>query len=198
MFVQVIEGRIGDLNGLNRQTDRWLAELRPGATGFLGSTGGATSDGRYISFARFESEAAARANSERPEQGEWWTETEKYFDGDAEFHDSEDVSVLMGGGSDDAGFVQVMKYTDVDRAQVEALDAVFEEHGAKWRDDVIGGLRVWTGPRSCIECMYFTSESDARAGEQKEPPPELAEHMGTFESLMAGVEFLDISEPRIA
>ena len=42
MFVQVIEGRVSDRDGLRRQMDKWESELRPGATGFLGSTAGVT------------------------------------------------------------------------------------------------------------------------------------------------------------
>src|SRR5680860_374072 len=79
MFVQVFEGRVADRDGLHRQMDRWMSELRPGATGFLGSTVGVTGDGYGIAFARFESAAAAKANSERSEQGRWWSETEKCF-----------------------------------------------------------------------------------------------------------------------
>ena len=65
MFVQVIEGRVADREALHRQMDRWHAELRPGATGFLGSTAGVADDGRALCFARFESAAAAQANSSR-------------------------------------------------------------------------------------------------------------------------------------
>ncbi len=36
MFVQVIEGRVSDREGLHRQMDQWQRDLRPGATGFLG------------------------------------------------------------------------------------------------------------------------------------------------------------------
>ena len=31
------------------------------------------------------------------------------FDGPVEFHDSDDVTLLFDGGSDDAGFVQVIR-----------------------------------------------------------------------------------------
>src|SRR5262249_37410339 len=109
MFVQIIEGRVSGRDGLRRQMDNWEKELRPGAKGFLGSTAGVTDDGHAIAFARFDSAAAAKANSDRPEQGRWWNETEKTFDGPATFADSEDVQTFFGGGSDDAGFVQVMK-----------------------------------------------------------------------------------------
>ena len=61
MFVQVIEGKVSDSSGLRRQLDRWQAELRPGAAGFLGSTGGVTDDGVGFAIARFESASAAQA-----------------------------------------------------------------------------------------------------------------------------------------
>jgi hypothetical protein len=194
MFVQIIEGRVADRDGLRRQMDQWHAELRPGATGYLGSTGGVTDDGYAIVFARFESAAAAKANSERAEQGRWWAETEKTFAGDVTFADSEDVETLLGGGSNDAGFVQVMKGT-ADRERMRAMDQSFEQHAPSWRPDVIGSLRVWTGGNRYTEAVYFTSEAAAREGEKKEPPPELAGEMGEFEEMMANVEFLDIKDP---
>jgi hypothetical protein len=195
MFVQIIEGRVADRDGLRRQMDNWNSELRPGAAGFLGSTAGVTDDGRTLALARFESAAAAQANSDRPEQGRWWAETEKYFDGPVTFTDSEDVETLLGGGSDDAGFIQVMKGRGTDRDRLHAIDEGFEEHAGSWRPDLIGVVRTWTGPDSYVEVAYFTSEADAREGETKEPPPELAAQMGEFEDLMANVEFLDLRQP---
>jgi hypothetical protein len=195
MFVQVIEGRVSDRDGLQRQLDRWMTELRPGATGFLGSTAGVTDDGNAIAFARFDSAAAAKANSERPEQGEWWAETQKFYDGEVTFTDSDDVETFLGGGSNDAGFVQVMKGSGTDRDQLHAMDESFEKHAGSFRPDVVGVLRVWTGPATYIEAAYFTSEAEARAGETKEPPAELADEMGQFEGLMANIEFLDLRDP---
>jgi hypothetical protein len=194
MFVQVIEGRVSDREGLHRQMDKWEKDLRPGATGFLGSTSGVTDDGYGIAFARFESAAAAKANSERPEQGAWWSETAKCYSGDVTFTDSEDVEMFLGGGSNDAGFVQVMR-GNADRDQLHAIDAGFENVAADWRPDLIGGLRVWTAPDRYVEANYFTSEADAREGEKKEPPSELAAQASEFEKLMADVEYNDLRDP---
>jgi hypothetical protein len=195
MFVQAIEARVADPAGLRRQFERWMTELRPGARGFLGSTVGLTDDGRVLVFARFDSAKEAEANSGRPEQGAWWTETEKHLEGDVTFADADDVDIFLTGGSDDATFVQVMKGRDADRDQLHALDRQFEAHAATFRPDLIGGFRMWTGDRSYIEVAYFTSEADARAGESKEPPAELAARMGEFEQVMASVEFVDLREP---
>ena len=195
MFVQAIEGRVADGDGLRRQLERWMRELRPGAQGFLGSTAGVTDSGDAVAFARFETSADAKANSERPEQGQWWAETEKCFDGEVRFTDSDEVDIFLGGGSSDAQFVQVMKGKDMDRDRVRALDEQFEAHAASFRPDLLGGFRMWTGPDTYIEVAYFTNESDARQGESREPPAELAAQMGEFEAMMANVEFIDLREP---
>ena len=105
MFIQVIQGRTSDAEGLRSAVDRWEKDVAPGAVGWLGSTGGVTEDGRAIAVVRFESEEAARRNSERPEQDQWWTETEKLFDGGVTFRDSSDVVVDRQGDPDRAGFV---------------------------------------------------------------------------------------------
>ena len=117
MFVQVIEGRTKDPDGVIEMTERWQKELRPGAIGYLGVTAGVTADGRTIAIVRFEDEASARANSERPEQTAWFEGMAKLYDGAPTFTESSDITEWMGGGSNDAGFVQVMKSTGVDRAQ---------------------------------------------------------------------------------
>src|SRR5829696_1093791 len=173
MFVQVIEGQVADASQLRRQLDRWVAELSPGATGWLGTTAGVAADGRGLVFARFESGAAAAANSARPEQGEWWSETKGCFDGDVTFSDSEDVDQFLAGGADDAGFVQVIK-ARADRATLRRMDERFEGLSTTFRPDLIGGLRVWLAADRYVEVAYFTSEAAAREGERKEPPPELA------------------------
>lgn len=195
MFVQVIEGRVKDRDGLRRQMDRWMTELRPGAEGFLGATGGVADDGHGVSLVRFESAEAARANSERPEQGQWWSETEQCYEGDVTFTDSDDVETWLGGGSDDAGFVQVMKSGGLDRGRLGEFDRLFEEHVTSFRPDIMGGIRVWIGPDSVVEANYFTGEAEAREGEQKEPPAEIADAMSDFQELMADTEFIDLTDP---
>ena len=196
MFVQIIEGQTRDAAGIQRQVERWQAEVRPGAAGFLGSTSGATADGRAFAIVRFESETAARANSERPEQSAWWAETSKYFDGEVTFTESSDVQELLGGGSNEAGFVQIMKSSGVDRGRMASLDKELDRL-AGLRPDLIGSVRVWTGRDSCIEVNYFTSEAEARAGEQKEMPPEAQAMMTEFGDLMKNTEFLDLSDPQL-
>ena len=101
----------------------------------------------------------------------------------------------MGGGSDDAGFVQVMKSTGVDRVQIDKMDALFEPF-ADQRPDLLGGFRIWTGQDSCVDVAYFTTEAEARKGEQADVPDELKAIMSEFEG-MGETEYLDLVNPQL-
>lgn len=196
MFVQVIQGRTSQPEALAEAFDRWKAELSPGATGWLGSTGGVTEDGRFIAVARFESEDAAQANSARPEQGAWWAKTEKLLDGEASFLNSTDVEVDTHGDPDRAGFVQVMQGRGSDPERAKQLMAQDADKWAEFRPDVIGSLAIGHDEGAYTMVMYFTSEADAREGERKEPPPEMAAQMDELNKLNIGEpEFFDLQQP---
>jgi hypothetical protein len=197
MFIQVITGTTSDPEGLLRQADRWQDELRPGATGYLGSTAGVTDDGRFVVLVRFESEEAARRNSARDQQGEWWTDTEKYLEG-ATFEDSADVMTMLGGGNDAAGFVQVIRgrVTDTEKiAAIGARTAEFEAALRKHRPDVIGEVIVMHPDATYTECVYFASEAAARQGEATEPPVEMQALYAELMSAITVDEYLDLKEP---
>jgi hypothetical protein len=196
MFVQVIEATTSDPAAVRAAMDRWMQELAPGATGWLGSTAGMTPDGRMVAVVRFDTEEHARANSDRAEQGEWWAEMAKLFDSDPIFRDSTRVMVDVRGNPDDAGFVQVMQggSTDPERAW-----KLMEEDDTDWsafRPDILGSISIGHADGRWTMVNYFTSEAEARAGEQKEAPAELQQQMDELMSLSTGEpEFLDIPEP---
>jgi hypothetical protein len=96
MFAQVIKGKAKDEAGLREQFDSWAKEVMPGTEGFLGCTTGISGDGTWVTVARFESEEAARRASDRPQQGKWWTETERYLD-DVSFKDCTEVTRSWAG-----------------------------------------------------------------------------------------------------
>lgn len=196
MFVQVIQGRTSDAAALRAAMDRWGAELSPSATGFLGTTAGVTGDGRFVALARFESTDAARRNSERPEQDAWWTETVRLFDGEATFHDSHDVGVYLVGDPDQAGFVQVMQGRTRDSARAKELMSADSPEWASFRPDIIGSVNIDHGDGTWTSAIYFTSEAEAREGERKDPPPEMAAQMAEMDALADGpVEFFDLTDP---
>jgi hypothetical protein len=165
MFAQIIQGKVRDADLLQKQMDRWREEIKPGAVGFLGSTGGVTADGEAILIARFESPDAARANSVRPEQGSWWAETAPAFDGEPTFRDCDDVDLMFDGGSEMAGFVQVMQGRAVDPKAMRATGQAMEADLRHRRSDILGGIVAWHGDREFTQVVYFSSEDDARKGE---------------------------------
>jgi len=197
MFVQVIQARAKDAAALREQWQRWDRELKPAAKGFLGSTAGVTADGEFIALARFESEEAARANSDNADQGAWWTQTSQYLE-DPMFHDCTLVDLVNDGGSDAAGFVQVIqgKVTDVDRAR--ELDRATQDQMNDVRPDVIGGIVAWHPQNGRFtNVMYFTSEAEARANEKATSnAPEFEKYMSEWQAIADGdPKFLDITEP---
>lgn len=196
MFVQVIQGRTSQPDELVQAFDRWQAELAPGATGWLGSTGGVTDDGRFIAVARFESEEAARANSDRPEQGAWWSQTSELLDGEASFRDSTDVEVDLHGDPDQAGFVQIMQGRGSDPDRAKELMAQDADSWAAFRPDVVGSLSIGHDEGAYTMVTYFTSEAEAREGERKELPPELRAQMEELGRLSVGEpEYFDLTRP---
>lgn len=197
MFIQVIQGKVMDEQALRRNLDRWTQELMPGAVGYLGTTAGFADDGTFIALARFESPEAARANSSRREQGDWWAEMEKCFDGPATFMDCTDVRSWMAGGSDDAHFVQIMEGHSPDVMRMHDLmnQHVDEIHQA--RPEIIGGLMMDAGDGRYVDAIYFTSEQEARDGERKEPPPDLRADMEESMRLLGEVTYLDLHQPML-
>ena len=97
MFVQVIQGHVPDAAQVRAQLDKWVEQVAPGAVGWLGSTSGVTDDGTLIALARFESDEAARQNSDRPEQTAWWEQTATLFTDEPVFHNSTSVEVDTPG-----------------------------------------------------------------------------------------------------
>jgi len=200
MFVQVISGTVTDPVGFERLGDRWEAELRPGAVGYLGVTEGTTEDGRFVVAARFESAQAAARNSDRPEQAQWYAEVEKVVD-DVTFHNCSRVETLFGGGKDHAGFVQVMRGEVKDAAKADVMfsrSAEAEKVLAAVRPDVIGEvIALHDDGTGYTDLVYFRSEAAARAAEQREMPADAQALMGEFESALAVSEYFDLRHPTL-
>jgi len=196
MFAQIIQGKTSDRQAVRASLDNWMKDLEPDAKGYLGTTAGVTDQGDFFALVRFESEDAARANSERPEQGTWWAEFEKTLDGEATFRDSSTVIVTAVGDLDSAGFVQVMSGQSSNPERSVELMNSGRDARAKNRPDILGSAVVGHGDGKFTMVIYFESEAAARQGESKEIPPELQETMTEMQSLSVGTpEFLDLREP---
>jgi hypothetical protein len=196
MFVQVIEGHVADASQMRAALDRWNTELAPGADGWLGSTAGVSEDGRFLLLARFESEDAARRNSDRVEQGQWWSVTSKLFTDEPVFRNSSEVDVDLQGDPNEAGFVQVIRGRTSDPDRARELMGDDSPQWAEFRPDIVGSLGIGHEEGRYTMALYFTSEAEAREGERKETPEELKPLMDEMGSLEVGEpEFVDLKTP---
>jgi hypothetical protein len=195
MFVQVMQGKVEDARTLRAQWDTWKRDVKPGAIGYLGSTGGIAEDGTFVTVTRFESQERAMENSHRPEQDAWWSRTEPCFEGPVTFHDCTEVHVALGGGSDDAGFVQVIQGHPTDRERDRQIGRELEEKLSPLRPDYIGGLVAVHPDGGYTSVNYFTSEAEARKGESQDYPEDVAALFAEMTSLVPDMRYIDLKEP---
>jgi hypothetical protein len=190
MFIQVLRGRAIDRDGVMHELDRWREELSPSADGWLGCTAGITDDDRFIGSFRFDNQESAQRNSDRAEQTAWWNEFSKHLD-TPRFWDCTLVEEHRGGGSDDAGFVQVIMCRVL---HPEEFRKAVSSMAASPRDDVIGSVVAWVGSHF-TEFVYFTSEEEARKGEKGEGQQAALELIWPRTQ---DVEYFDLREPWFA
>lgn len=196
MFVQLFTGKVTDADAVRRVLEGWPSGPGREARGWLGSTAGITDDGQLVALARFDSEEAARANSDRPEQGAWWESLAANLDGEASFFETGDVDLDLVGDPGVAGFVQVMRgrVRDVTRARKLAIEGTGA--WARYRPDILASLMLTHDDGEYVMAIYFTSEAEARVGEKKEPPAELADQIAEMDTLDVGeVTFYDLRDP---
>jgi hypothetical protein len=198
MFIQVIQGRVSDKDAARATLDRWLRDVEPGAVGWLGGSYGFTDDGTLIAVVRFESRQSARANSGRPEQQAWWHEMETRFTGPISFHDCDDVTLLLSGGSDEAGFVQVIQGRVRDPARLRELAEQSTSLISEHRPDVIGASIAIGADGFLTETIAFTSEAAARQAEGALMPPQATELLEQEMALLDDVTYLDLHQPWFA
>ena len=194
MFMQIIQGRVTDSDRFLAEAGRWPIDLKPGATGYLGCTWGVASDGTGFVAARFDSKEAATRNSQRPEQAAWWQRMAPAF-GDVSFHDCTDVDTMVGGGSNEARFVQVIQGRAKDQAAARIMLRDSEGQLSEGRPDILGVVMAWHGDTGeFTQMVYFRSEQDARAGEGSATDDEVDNQ---YRDMMA-VEptFIDLTDPR--
>ena len=191
MFIQVIKGKTSRPDELRSLAESWRDEGATGSIGYLGGTYGVTDDGDFLGVIRFTSREDAMANSARPETDAFAQKMGALMDGPVSFHDCGDVTTMFGGGSDDAGFVQVITGKVEDPAAMKTLSSGSDELRAM-RPEILGGTLAITDDGTYFQTVYFTDEASARQGEQQEPPEEIRE---VLETMMAGASFYDLRHP---
>jgi hypothetical protein len=197
MFIQVVQGRATNPPGIRRDLGRWRRQLAADADGWLGSTTGITEDGWSISVIRFASAEHARRNRERPEQHEWWRDASQHL-ARIVSHDAPTVHTYGDGGSDHAGFVQVIQGHSDDLERMASLGRDQEQALAREAPDILGVTVAEHAdrPGDFTQIVYFTSEQDARSYDQaaiEEDAPAQDERR----SLMTNLRSFDLRDPQL-
>jgi hypothetical protein len=192
VFIQIIQGKCSRQDEMRALGGEWRDQLAAGADGWLGGTYGFTDDGMFVAVVRFEDRDKAMANSRRPEQGEWAERMAALFDGPVEFHDSEDVTLVFGGGSDDAGFVQIIRGKVDDASRLRALMGEGTQMLHEMRPEILGATLAIEPDGTFTETVAFADEESARKGEAVQPPEEMRTEL---EYAMQGASFYDLPHP---
>ncbi len=219
MFLQVVQGGVSDRGGIRAAVDTWIRELAPGATGWLGTTAGMTADDTFVMLNRFDSAQAARRSNNRHEQHDWWMATAKLLIRDVAQHDCALVNTVNDGGSDRAGFVQVIQARVADSARAWAARGAGDESrpvlgtaqmaivrvvqrvllqqlDPTLRPDFIGGVVGFDQQDDTLtESVYFTSEAAARRGERLPLPPDAAALWHEWQAILPDARYFDLAEP---
>jgi len=196
VFIQMVQGRCSRQDEMRALVDDWCGSMahRPG---WLGGTYGFTDDDRFLGVVRFDSSSACLESAAAPDAAAWWAAADELFDGSCEIHESEDVSMMLEGGSDHAGFVQVMKgrVADADKFRHFMTDTEMTSMLHEARPEIIGGILAMETDGTFVETIAFTDEDAARKGEQTDMP---AGMQADFDAAMTDVEFIDLHKPWFA
>lgn len=193
MFIQVIQGRCTRQDELRAAMQETMHEVPPG-DGFLGGTYGFTDDDQMVAVVRFTDRAAAMANSARPEVDAAAQRFMALMDGPVEFHDCDDVTMFLDGGSDSAGFVQIIRGRVDDPGRLKAMLADTTQL-RQMRPEIIGGTLAFEEDGTFTETVAFTDEDAARRGEEVEPPEDVRRELAY---VMKEARFYDLHQPWFA
>jgi hypothetical protein len=194
MFGQIIQGHTSDPTGVRQAMQRWVRDLSPGV-GLAAITAGTTHDGEFIAVLQFDSEDAARANSDRRKQDRWWADICAVLDGEVTVRNGMRTEVFLAGDLRRAEFVQVVqgRVSNRDRARehLHSLQETLKVH----LPALLGTVTIELEASRFTRALYFSTENEARAGEV-EMPPELRTRDQEARQLIVGpVKFLDLREP---
>jgi hypothetical protein len=147
---------------------------------------------------RFDTEAAARRDRERPELAAWQTSAERHLTGPGRWYDCPVVHTMKAGDNAEAGFVRVVQGRLADPVRLAAMRAEVERTLRDRAPHVLGvTVAEHADGTGFTELTYLTSEREARAAD-REMPVEMAVQLGTVRSYVEALEEVELRGPLVA
>jgi hypothetical protein len=198
MFIRILRGQALDGAATRAELGRWHRELAAGHAGWQRLTAGVGDGGELVLVLRFDTEAAARHDRERPELAAWQAQAERHLAGPGRWYDCPVVHTMKAGDSAEAGFVRVVQGRLADPVRLAAMRAEVERTLRDRAPHVLGvTVAEHADGTGFTELTYLTSEREARAAD-RQMPVEMAVQLGTVRSYVEGLEEVELRAPLVA
>jgi hypothetical protein len=109
VFIRILRGQVYDGAATLAEAARWGRELGTGGLGWRRLTAGVGEGGELVLALRYDTEAAARRDRDRPELAAWQSAAERHLAGPAHWYDCPVVHTMKDGDAGEAGFVRVVQ-----------------------------------------------------------------------------------------
>ena len=121
MFIRILRGQAYDGAATLAEIARWRQELGAGVLGWRRLTAGIGDAGELVLALRYDTEAAARRDQDRPELAAWQASAERHLTGPGRWYECPVVHTMKDGDAGEAGFVRVVQGRLADPVRLAAM-----------------------------------------------------------------------------
>ncbi|HEX2374929.1 MAG TPA: hypothetical protein VHO93_13195 [Actinomycetota bacterium] len=195
MYIWILRGQAFDGPATLAEVGRWRQELGAGVPGWRRLTAGIGDGGELVLALRYDTEAAARRDRDRPELAAWQASLERHLTGPGQWYDCPVVHTMKAGDAGDAGFVRVVQGRLADPVRLATMRAEVERTLRDRAPHVLGvTVAEHADGTGFTELTYLTSERESRAAD-RQMPVEMAVQLGTVRSYVEGLEEVELRRP---
>jgi hypothetical protein len=195
VFIRILRGQALDGVATRAELARWRHELGSGALGWQRLTAGIADGGELVVVLRYDSEATARRDQDRPELIAWQASAERHLAGPGHWYDCPVVHTMKGGDAGEAGFVRVVQGRLADPVRLAAMRDEVERTLRDRAPHVLGvTVAEHADGTGFTELTYLTSERESRAAD-REMPVEMAVQLGTVRSYVEALREVELRKP---
>jgi hypothetical protein len=198
MFIRILRGQAYDGAATLAEIARWRQELGAGVLGWQRLTAGIGDAGELVLALRYDTEAAASRDLDRPELAAWQASAERHLTGPGRWYDCPVVHTMKDGDAGEAGFVRVVQGRLADPVRLAAMRDEVERTLRDRAPHVLGVIVAeHADGTGFTELTYLTSERETRAAD-RQMPVEMAVQLGTVRSYVEALEEVELRRPLLA